>query len=158
MPYKHLPITYVTDEQECHVCTSHRPNNKGYPRIKIDKNLMFLSKYIWETYNGREVPQGMFIRHTCDNRMCINPQHLLIGTIADNNKDMTERGRFMWKSKSDYPRVWGEQVYNHKLNEEAVKEILNSKESYPILAKKFGVSISLISLVKRRKVWKHVKV
>lgn len=36
---------------------------------------------------------GAVVRHTCDNTRCINPQHLVLGTIADNNRDRAERGR-----------------------------------------------------------------
>ena len=42
------------------------------------------------------VPKGMIVRHTCDNRACINPMHLQIGTHADNMRDMATRGRHPW--------------------------------------------------------------
>lgn len=40
-----------------------------------------------------DVPQGMVVRHTCDNPGCVNPEHLRIGTQADNLRDASERGR-----------------------------------------------------------------
>lgn len=47
----------------------------------------------WEMHNGRPIPTGLIVRHSCDNPPCINPNHLLIGTRADNMADTMSRGR-----------------------------------------------------------------
>jgi hypothetical protein len=46
----------------------------------------------WEAHNG-PVPDGLFVLHHCDNRLCCNPDHLYVGTKADNMRDMSKRGR-----------------------------------------------------------------
>lgn len=46
----------------------------------------------WESAHG-PISSGLVVRHTCDNPRCINLEHLLLGTVADNQRDMAERGR-----------------------------------------------------------------
>ena len=49
-------------------------------------------RFVWEQHNG-PIPEGMVIRHTCDVPDCVNPEHLLLGTQADNIRDKVERNR-----------------------------------------------------------------
>jgi hypothetical protein len=43
----------------------------------------------------QDCPDDLVVRHTCDNPICVNPDHLILGTVADNNKDTMDRGRFV---------------------------------------------------------------
>ncbi|WP_369604177.1 HNH endonuclease [Nocardia nova] len=47
----------------------------------------------WEVHHGRPLPDGMLIRHSCDNPLCVNPSHLLLGTHSDNMQDKVDRDR-----------------------------------------------------------------
>ena len=89
----------------------------------------------------------MVVRHQCDNPACVNPDHLVIGTVADNVADRELRGR---------RNVKGEQIGTSKLTEADVMAILDSKLSGVVLAKQYGVSPSSISLVRTKKSWAHV--
>lgn len=64
----------------------------GYGILKVDGKLPRAHRVAYELAKG-EVPAGQVVRHTCDNRACCNPSHLILGTIADNNRDRTERKR-----------------------------------------------------------------
>lgn len=59
-------------------------------------------RYSWELFNGL-IPDKLIICHKCDNRKCVNPDHLFLGTQFDNMKDMTKKGR----------RAYGEKVSNY---------------------------------------------
>ena len=53
------------------------------------RQLLFL-RYIYQMFKG-EIPSGLVIRHTCDNKKCINPDHLILGTYKENTQDYMER-------------------------------------------------------------------
>lgn len=164
------PVEYVIDG-DCHVVVSHKPASNGYPRIRLDKKLMSLHRYIWEKYNG-PIPSGLCVMHKCDNRMCINPNHLRVGTLADNNHDMYTKGRaglqgpnrediirrVAAKNKGKPSKVMGSKNGNSRLVEAQVLEIrsLGGSVSKAELARRYSVDPKLIYLILQRKVWKHV--
>lgn len=95
------------------------------------------------------VPAGKIVRHRCDNRACVNPDHLLIGTEADNSRDMTDRQR----------QARGERQGLSKLNAtdiERIRDIHRAGESQTAIARYFGVSQPVISQIVLRKTWRHV--
>ena len=96
-----------------------------------------------------EIPKGMYVLHRCDNPPCVNPKHLWLGTIADNNKDMIDKGR----------NVVGVDMPQSKLNEIDVRLIraLGSLFPHRTLAPVFGVSQATISKIVRHAAWRHIK-
>lgn len=65
----------------------------GYPVISRNGNTNIRgNRYVYEWVNGK-IPDGHVVRHKCDNPLCLNPDHLELGTPADNVRDMDERGR-----------------------------------------------------------------
>lgn len=97
--------------------------------------------------SGVEVPKVMMVCHRCDNPLCVNPDHLYVGTGKDNMRDAKERNRL---------RI-GSQNHFAKLNEDTVREILGSATPTTALARKYGVSHGAIHLIRARKTWKHVR-
>lgn len=65
---------------------------KGYGQIRWKYEPMIASRVAYALYVG-PIPDGLLVRHKCDNPGCVNPEHLELGTSADNSADMVKRGR-----------------------------------------------------------------
>lgn len=146
------PIKYKITKTGCHECISHTQHSKqGYIEIQINKKRMLIHRYIYECYNGK-IPKGLCICHTCDNTLCINPQHLFLGTISDNNKDKTQKGRNI------SPDNRGIKNPLAKLTEEKVILIRLDIRPYKEIAKEYGINEAYVSQIKHFKRWKHVPI
>ena len=134
----------------CHECTSHSIGTHGYPEKDSNGRRGIMARYIYEHYTNVIIPNNVHLMHLCDNKLCINPLHLTIGTRQDNINDCVAKGRHARGSVNGHA----------KLTEEQVKEIRiknNKGYSNEDLAKEYKVSNSVISEIKTYKSWKHVK-
>ena len=89
---------------ECWI-TDYAQSVGGYRSISLDGSYkdgdrMYrrMHRVAWEAHNAEPIPEGMIVRHTCDNPACINPEHLVLGTHKQNTADMIERGRAGWQT------------------------------------------------------------
>jgi hypothetical protein len=159
-------IQYIINGNGCHIVVSHKAHN-GYARVRIANKLMFMHRYIWEKYNG-VIPAGLVVCHSCDEPLCINVDHLFLGTPQDNIKDMNTKGRhFIWtperraklgkKNKGHFARK-GSDNPRSKLTEEIVRLLRTSERKVSIkkLCEKYAVSENTIYSIWRRRTWKDV--
>jgi hypothetical protein len=102
---------------------------------------------MYELHRG-PIPRGSIACHTCDNRLCCNPDHIFIGSQADNLRDMRNKGRG-W-----FPQ--GERSGMAKLTEFEVLKIRDDQRENAQIAAQYGVCADTIGRVKRGKVWKHI--
>ena len=124
----------------------------GYGKIGLGRKWIGAHRISWMVHNG-EVPSGLCVLHRCDNRGCVNPLHLWIGTNADNSLDMVAKGRWGGGAPA------GERNGGAKLIEEDVKRIRSaaaSGQTFGSIAREYQVSASLISVIVKRKKWKHL--
>lgn len=122
---------------------------KGYGAIRIDGRLRGAHQVSWELHNHQTVPDGMFVLHECDNRSCVNPHHLFLGTHQDNMDDMYAKGRRIAAS--------GESSGSSKLTHSQVEQIrrLSPKHSRRELAHMFGVKAhATINKILSGKTWR----
>jgi hypothetical protein len=75
----------------CHLWTGYR-GPRDYGVIWVGRSPKFAHRVAWELKHG-PVPDGMVVMHTCDNPPCCNPEHLVLGTPGDNNRDRVKKGR-----------------------------------------------------------------
>jgi hypothetical protein len=147
-------IAWKVNENGCWICTSHVPNTYGYPQCRINYKSRMISHIMYERYKG-EIPAGLCACHTCDNPICINPDHLVLGTNKYNSKDMVRKGR---QSHIGSPGLKGEEHHQAKLTEDQVLEIINDTQlNQKQLSIKFNISQQVISKIRNGKAWKHLK-
>lgn len=126
----------------------------GYGRLMVgsrDQGRRSVSAHrlAYETFVG-EIPAGMEVCHRCDNRRCVNPAHLFVGTRQDNVDDREAKGRNRYPIGSQSPFA--------KLTEEmaaAIKARLPNKTCRRI-ADDLGVSLSSVKEISQGRRWKHV--
>ncbi len=104
----------------------------------------------WELAYG-EIPEGLMVCHHCDNPICVRPDHLWLGTAADNNEDAWNKGRNVFQKKGNP---------SQKLSEDQVKEIreIHAKGSVTqrALSKRYGISEGQISRIVNGIRWAHL--
>ncbi len=118
----------------------------GYGRKTILGRVFKAHRLAYEMEYG-PIPDGMVVCHKCDNPPCVNPEHLFLGTQADNTADRHRKGR----------TAKGTGIPSHKLDEESVRQVRVLRElgmSQSAIGYLFGVSGSAVGYVLRGEVWK----
>lgn len=102
----------------------------------------------WLFANG-PIPQGLWVLHKCDNPPCVRPDHLFLGTSDDNIMDMIRKDRHAYGSRKPKAKLTEIDIVE-------IRRLCSNGTPYRPIAARFGVSLSLIGLICRRKRWRHV--
>ena len=124
---------------------------KGYGVININKKTTLAHRFAYEYYVGPI--NNLHVLHLCDNRKCVNYNHLFLGTNQDNVDDKVNKNR----------HNYGQKVWNHKLSEDEVIQIKKELQHYyrgqcKDLAHFYKVDPRYISAIKCGETWSHVKI
>lgn len=123
---------------------------QGYGYAKIAGLPSRAHRLSYELHYG-PIPDGLYVCHTCDNRACVNPTHLFLGTAADNTADMVAKGRAYKPRGEAHPHAkltWGD-----------VREIrrlyATGKYTQEKLGQRFGVNRTTVWSIVHHKAWKE---
>lgn len=135
---------YVDRTQDPNVCWEFNGARRhGYGTIVTTTGKEERAHRVMYRLTKGDIPKGMLIMHTCDNRPCCNPNHLQLGTYKDNNQDMANKGRcrgvFQGGVKNKNSKLTIEQVNK-------IRSISDKDETFDIkeMSKEYNVSISVI--------------
>ena len=115
----------------------------GSPEVKTEK----AHRFSWRIHYG-EIPKGLHVLHKCDKPSCVNPNHLFLGTNADNARDKMKKGRFK--------KLLGRKNGMNKLSKEDVFDIVGLHEdgySYREIEKLYPVGMTQIGRIVRKESW-----
>ena len=128
-------------------------DRKGYGKVYGNGTQTLAHRFVYSFYNG-EIPEGLFACHHCDNPRCCNPDHIFIGTNADNLRDAARKGRLCGLSKK-YTKRSGYMNKGSKITNEEALSIRLSNETNRNLATKYQVHIGTVRRIKKgeRRPW-----
>jgi hypothetical protein len=139
----------VINDRGCWIWQGGTSN--GYGMMRDGKRTVRTHRRSWELYRG-PIPGKFHVLHTCDVKLCVNPDHLFLGTTADNTRDMVAKGR--WKGGKqkgceptilDEKKVWAARV-----------AVLERGMTITSQAERYGVGRSAMSYAVNGKTWKAV--
>ncbi len=115
------------------------PSRTGYGKICRGKKHLSAHRAAWMVANDSAIPPGLCVLHKCDTPLCVNPDHLFLGTHAENMRDMGDKGRAHLP-----PQI-------PKLSPAQAAEVRASSGTQKQIARRFGLSAGLVSNIKNGK-------
>lgn len=119
--------------------------HNGYGVFRVKNKKVRAHRASWVLAHG-PIPEGKLVLHSCDNRKCVNPEHLRLGTHQENMRDMTARNR----------QAVGERQHRSRLTADAVRDIRTKRLSLTEFAKLYGVNFVTVYEAQIGRYWKHV--
>ena len=124
-------------------------NRNGYGKFKLKTKSYGAHRLMYLLYNGT-IPDKMYVCHSCDNRKCVNPGHLWLGTASDNMKDMHKKGRAPNKGDTHWKaRLKAEDI-------PVIRELSAAGARNVDMATKFHVDKCTIAHVLSGRTWAHI--
>ncbi len=143
-------VTKSTKPDGCWLWTVKPKSKKSpYAAIKIrGKGSQMVHRFSYELHYG-PIPDGLCVCHRCDTPLCIRPDHLFLGTLADNNSDMASKGRAARGEGHGWSKLTDAQVVE-------IRALRKSGLLYREIGERFGITPENVGYIIRRVRWKHV--
>lgn len=136
-------------ESGCWLWTASTTHGYGQLSRKHGRSMWRANRLSWILHRG-EIPPGLDVCHKCDTRSCVNPDHLFLGTPAENMADMDRKGRRV----NNQPK--GVEHGMVKLTEEDVLAIRADTRPQRTIAREYGIHQGNVSAIKTGRIWKHL--
>lgn len=127
----------------------HSLNPAGYGNVRFNGDRRLANRVVYQLTKG-EIPEGLFVCHSCDNPSCINPEHLWLGTHKENMRDRDRKGRVFHGEKHNFAKLKEKEV-------KEIRELFKKSKSMASLSKKYGVAIISIERIVNFQTWKEYK-
>ncbi|GGF73087.1 hypothetical protein GCM10010912_17860 [Paenibacillus albidus] len=141
-------LDFEVNEGGCFIVTSHRLNKDGYGHFRHQGIEHRAHRFVYQECFG-EIPDGLVVRHKCDNPSCINPEHLELGTPKENMHDAIQRKRNAYGVRNGSSTIDDKMARN-------IKSMLKEGEPTRKIMNELSVSLKTVRLIREGKSWKHV--
>jgi len=141
---------------ECWEWTAYRDVG-GYGRFRFGGKDRAATHVSIAIDTGQLPHPGQFACHHCDNPGCVNPRHLFLGSLADNNADRDSKGRGRWVKVPAHVKARGSRHGSAKLSEAIIPLILADTRAQRTIAADYGVSQSTVLRIKNGRMWRHAQ-
>lgn len=123
---------------------------KGYGQFRIPgtRRNVYAHRMSYELHKG-PIPKGMMVCHSCDNPLCVNPDHLFLGDAWINLKDMASKGRHLYGERNSQAKLTARRVH-------AIHRAAERGDSQRKIAERFGIGQMTVCRILKGDRWRHI--
>jgi len=120
---------------------------KGYGCFYLKGRQTSAHRASWVLHNQREIPEGLYVCHSCDVTTCVNPKHLFLGTQFDNMRDAARKGRT--KNVNDWSGMKNPKAKLSEEQRQSLQSEIALGSSNQTLARKYGITSVRVGQIRR---------